>query len=80
VALQSSFGTVEVSFCEDGIGEVCASDVCTDEFCTFEVLTFEVVASEIFTGKVFGHDFTQGDSSYFFVAMLVVGMPMIKFY
>lgn len=60
--LKSCLGTGEVSFSEDGIGEVCASDVCTDEFCTCEVLTFEIVASEIFTGKVLGHDFTQGDN------------------
>jgi hypothetical protein len=69
----------EVSFSKDGIGEVCASDVCIAEVCTCEVLTFEVAASEIFTGEVFGHDFTQGDSGYFFIAMLVVAMPLIKF-
>ena len=67
MALESGFGTGEVSFSEDGIGEVCASDVCTDEFCTGEVLTFEVAASEIFTGEVFGHDFRQEDSNYFFI-------------
>ena len=41
-------------------------------------MTFEVSASEIFTGEVFGHDFTQGDSSYFFCCDVSCGDALDK--